>query len=85
MSRSAPYVIVHQLTAIRSVYMRHFYRDFAMTNRLRTEETYHLLSAKQTLRVRLFFAQRVGSYAAYALIRVPFKSEEDPLDTTPVR
>src|SRR5215204_7286876 len=42
--RSRPEVIVHQLTAIGAMDMRHFDRDFALTNRLRTEGTDHLLS-----------------------------------------
>src|SRR4030088_1436350 len=46
--RARPEVIVHQLTAIpEAVDMRHFERDFALTNRLRTEGTDHLLSAGQ--------------------------------------
>ena len=32
-----PDVIVHQLTAIGAIDTRHFDRDFALTNRLRTE------------------------------------------------
>jgi nucleoside-diphosphate-sugar epimerase len=35
-ARARPDVIVHQLTAIGSVDPRHFDRDFALTNRLRT-------------------------------------------------
>ena len=42
--RAKPDVIVHQLTAIRAFNPRHFDRDFALTNRLRTEGTDHLLS-----------------------------------------
>src|SRR5215213_8603151 len=42
-----PDVIVHQLTAIGAIEMRQFDRDFALTNRLRTEGTDHLLSAGQ--------------------------------------
>src|SRR4029453_16122545 len=42
-----PEVIVHQLTAIGALDMRHFDRDFALTNRLRTEGTDYLLSAGQ--------------------------------------
>src|SRR5579884_3701211 len=42
---AAPEVIVHELTAIGAVDMRHFDRSFAQTNRLRTEATDHLLSA----------------------------------------
>lgn len=34
--RAKPDVIVHQLTAIASLDPRHFDRDFALTNRLRT-------------------------------------------------
>jgi nucleoside-diphosphate-sugar epimerase len=44
-----PEVIVHQLTAIGALDMRHFDRDFAPTNRLRTEGTDHLLSAGQAV------------------------------------
>jgi nucleoside-diphosphate-sugar epimerase len=80
-----PDAIVHQLTAIGSVDMRHFDRDFALTNRLRTEGTDHLLSAGHAVGVRRFVAQGVGSYAAYARTGGPIKSEEDPLDATPTR
>src|SRR5690349_12578799 len=41
--KSRPDVIVHELTAISSIDMRHIDRDFAPTNRLRTEGTDHLL------------------------------------------
>jgi nucleoside-diphosphate-sugar epimerase len=64
--RTRPDVIVHQLTAIGAVDMRHFDRDFASTNRLRTEGTDHLLSAGYAVGVRRFVAQGVAGYAAYA-------------------
>ena len=82
--RARPDVIVHQLTAIGSVDPRHFDRDFALTNRLRTEGTDHLLSAGQAVGVRRFLAQ---SYGAWWYVRTggPVKSEEDPLDPTPAR
>jgi nucleoside-diphosphate-sugar epimerase len=83
--RARPDVIVHQLTAIGAVDMRHFDRDFALTNRLRTEGTDDLLSAGQAVGVRRFVAQGVGSYAAYARTGGLVKSEEDPLDRTPAR
>jgi nucleoside-diphosphate-sugar epimerase len=83
--RARPEVIVHQLTAIGAVDMRHFDRDFALTNRLRTEGTDHLLSAGQAVGVRRFVAQGVGSYGAYARTGGPVKTEEDPLDPTPAR
>src|SRR5438445_8195060 len=37
--RARPDVIVHELTAIGKLDMRHFDRAFALTNRLRTEGT----------------------------------------------
>ncbi|HEX8856212.1 MAG TPA: NAD(P)-dependent oxidoreductase [Thermoleophilaceae bacterium] len=82
--RARPDVIVHELTAIGAVDMRHFDRDFALTNRLRTEGTDHLLSAGQAIGVRRFVAQ---SYGAWWYVRTggPVKSEEDPLDPTPAR
>ena len=80
-----PDVIVHQLTAIGGVDMRHFDRDFALTNRLRTDGTDHLLSAGQAVGVRRFVAQGVSSYGMYMRTGGPIKSEEDPLDPTPAR
>jgi|SRR4051812_4258500 nucleoside-diphosphate-sugar epimerase len=85
LARSNPDVIVHQLTAIGAVDMRHLDRDFALTNRLRTEGTDHLLSAGQAVGVRRFVAQGVAGYGAYARTGGPVKSEEDPLDPTPPR
>jgi nucleoside-diphosphate-sugar epimerase len=84
-AEAAPEVIVHQLTAIGAIDMRHFDRDFALTNRLRTEGTDHLLSAGQAVGVRTFVAQSVGTYAAYARTDGAMKSEEDPLDENPPR
>jgi nucleoside-diphosphate-sugar epimerase len=84
-ARARPDVIVHQLTAIGAIDMRHFDRDFAPTNRLRTEGTDHLLSAGQAIGVRRFVAQGVAGYGAYARTGGPMKSEEDPLDPTPAR
>jgi nucleoside-diphosphate-sugar epimerase len=83
--RAKPDVIVHQLTAIGALNMRHFDRDFALTNRLRTEGTDHLLSAGQAVGVRRFVAQGVAGYGAYARTGGPIKTEEDPLDSAPAR
>ncbi len=79
-----PEVIIHQLTAIGSLDPRHFDRDFALTNRLRTEGTDHLLSAGQAVGVKRFLAQ---SYGAWPYVRTggPVKTENDPLDPTPAR
>jgi nucleoside-diphosphate-sugar epimerase len=83
--RARPDVIVHQLTALAGVEMRHLERDFALTNHLRTEGTDHLLSAGQAAGVRRFVAQGIGGFGAYARTGGPVKSEEDPLDPTPAR
>jgi len=83
--RARPDVIVHELTAIADLDMRHFDRDFAPTNRLRTDGTDHLLSAGQAVGVQRFVAQGIASYGAYARTGGPVKSEEDPLDTAPSR
>jgi len=82
--RARPDVIVHQLTAIGELDLRHFDRDFAVTNRLRTEGTDHLLSAGQAVGVRRFVAQS-AIYSFYARTGGAIKTEEDPLDTSPPR
>jgi nucleoside-diphosphate-sugar epimerase len=82
--RARPDVIVHQLTAIPALLdLRHFDRDFALTNRLRTEGTDHLLSAGQAVGVRRFVAQ--SHILSYARTGGPLKREEDPFDPAPPR
>jgi nucleoside-diphosphate-sugar epimerase len=80
-----PDVIVHQLTSIGAINMRHFDRDFALTNRLRTDGTDHLLAAGRAVGVRRFVAQGVAGYGAYARTAGPIKTEEDPLELSPPR
>ncbi len=82
--RARPEVIIHELTAIGSLDLRHFDRDFALTNRLRTEGTDHLLSAAQAIGVRRFVAQSYGAWP-YERAGGPVKTEDDPLDPTPAR
>jgi len=84
-ARAKPEVIVHQLTAIGALDLRHVDRAFALTNRLRTEGTDYLLSAGQAAGVRRFVAQGVAGYGAYVRTGGPVKSEEDPLDPAPAR
>src|SRR5205823_1959941 len=84
-ARAKPDVIVHQLTAIGGLDTRHFDRDFALTNRLRTEGTDHLLSAGQAVGVRRFVAQGVAAYGMYARTGGPVKTEADPLEAAPAR
>ena len=52
-SAAEPEVIVHQLTALAGdLDLRHFDKTFAMTNRLRTEGTDHLVSAAHAVGAR---------------------------------
>ena len=81
-AHAEPEVIVHQLTAIpHALDMRHFARDFAQTNRLRTEGTDHLLAAGRAVGVRRFVAQ--SNTNLYARAGGPVKAEEDALDVSP--
>jgi 2-alkyl-3-oxoalkanoate reductase len=80
-----PDAIVHQATALTGLSdLKHFDRSFAQTNRLRTEGTDNLLAAARETGVRRFVAQSFASYGRYAREGGPVKSEDDPLDTTPV-
>lgn len=81
--RARPDAVVHQLTAIGAMDMRHFDRAFATTNRLRTEGTDHLLSAAQAVGVERFVAQ--SFFATYARTGGAVKTEEDAFDSSPAR
>ncbi|MBV9919179.1 MAG: NAD(P)-dependent oxidoreductase [Solirubrobacterales bacterium] len=84
-AHAMPDVMVHELTAIGPVDMRHLDRDFVMTNRLRTQGTDYLLSAGRAVGVQRFVAQGVAGFGAYARTGGPVKREEDPLDPAPAR
>ena len=85
-AHARPDVIVHQLTAIPGALdMRHFDREFALTNRLRSEGTDHLLAAGQRVGVRRFVAQSIATYGRYARTGSLVKTEADSLEVTPVR
>jgi 2-alkyl-3-oxoalkanoate reductase len=81
-----PEVIVHQLTAlsgpVKARDMRRPDRVFAVTNRLRTEATDHLLAAGRAVGARRFVAQ---SFAGWRTARTggPAQTEADPLDPNP--
>jgi nucleoside-diphosphate-sugar epimerase len=81
-AEAEPDVIVHQLTAIGAFTPRRMERDFAATNRLRTEGTDHLLAAGRAVGVKRFVAQSFAPWP-YARTGGMVKSEDDPLDTTP--
>jgi nucleoside-diphosphate-sugar epimerase len=81
---SKPDAIVHQATALADVrFSRNLDRTFAHTNRLRTEGTDALLAAAPEAGVRRFVAQSFASLR-YAREGGPVKTEDDPLDPTPV-
>jgi nucleoside-diphosphate-sugar epimerase len=78
-----PEVVVHQLTALAGMTnFRRIDQGFALTNRLRTEGTDHLLAAARAAGARRFVAQ---SFAGWPFARVggPVKTEDDPLDPDP--
>jgi nucleoside-diphosphate-sugar epimerase len=81
-AEAEPDVIVHQLTAIGPFNPRHMERDFAATNRLRTEGTDHLLAAGRAVGVKRFVAQSFAPWV-YSRTDGAVKSEDDPLDATP--
>lgn len=82
-ARAQPEVVIHQMTSLAgATSMRRFDRAFAVTNRLRTEGTDHLLAAAAAAGARRFLAQ---SFTGWPNIRQgsPVKTEEDPLDPAP--
>lgn len=81
-AEAEPDVVIHQMTAIAEFDLRHFDRTFAVTNRLRTDGTDHLLAAARATGVRRFVAQ---SYTGWPNTRTggPVKTEADPLTDDP--
>jgi nucleoside-diphosphate-sugar epimerase len=78
-----PEAVIHQLTALSAKFdLKHFDRMFALTNRLRTQGTDHLLAAAQEAGAQQFLAQ---SYAGWNLERSGdrVKGESAPLDAHP--
>ncbi|MDQ3933169.1 MAG: NAD(P)-dependent oxidoreductase [Actinomycetota bacterium] len=81
---SEPEAIVHQATALADLSdFRHFDRSFAQTNRLRTQGTDALQAAAREAGVGRFVAQSYAS-VRYARVGGPVKTEDDPLDSSPV-
>jgi 2-alkyl-3-oxoalkanoate reductase len=78
-----PNAIVNQLTSIPpNIDLRHFDRDFALTNRLRTEGTDNLIAAGRRSGATRFLSQSFAGWG-YARVGGPVKTEEDPLDPLP--
>jgi nucleoside-diphosphate-sugar epimerase len=81
--RAEPVVMIHQLTGLAGVKsLKHFDREFVMTNRLRTEGTDHLLDAARAAGTRRFIAQSHGNWS-YGRTGTGLKTEDDPLDSDP--
>jgi 2-alkyl-3-oxoalkanoate reductase len=79
-----PDAIVNQATALTDVrFSKNLDSSFVQTNRLRTEGTDALLAAARQAGVRRFVAQSFASMR-YAREGGPVKTEDDPLDPTPV-
>jgi nucleoside-diphosphate-sugar epimerase len=78
-----PDVVVHQLTALTgATNPRRFAQEFALTNRLRTEATDHLLAAARAVGAQRFVAQ---SFTGWTNPRSgsPVKGEDAGLDPQP--
>lgn len=82
-TRAEPDVVIHQLTALKTMSnLRRFDEEFAVTNRLRTEGTDHLLAAAREAGAKRFVAQ---SFTGWTNPRSGgwVKSESDGLDPQP--
>ncbi len=82
-AEAEPEVVIHQMTSLTGGNnLRNFDKTFAVTNRLRTEGTDHLLAAAAAAGVRRFVAQ---SYTGWTNPRAggPVKTENEPLDPNP--
>lgn len=80
-AQAEPDVVVHQLTALSdSLDIRHPERTFAVTNRLRTEGTDHLLAAARAAGARRFVAQSFAGWRWAPNGAPPVLSEDDPVD-----
>lgn len=78
-----PDAIINQLTAIPlSLNLARYDREFALTNRLRTEGTDNLLAAAIRGGVKRFVAQSFGG-SSYTPVGSSVKTEDDPLDPDP--
>jgi nucleoside-diphosphate-sugar epimerase len=84
-ARARPEVLIHELTALADTSdLRRFDRSFAMSNRLRTEGTDHLVAAARAAGVRRIVAQSFCGWP-YARGGAPAKSENESLDPDPPR
>ena len=81
--RAKPEVVIHQMTGLTGMTnFKKFDDEFALTNRLRTEGTDHLLEAARAAGVRRFIAQSYGNWN-YERTGSALKTEEEPFDPNP--
>jgi 2-alkyl-3-oxoalkanoate reductase len=81
--QAEPDVVVHELTGLVGVRsFKKFDAEFALTNRLRTEGTDHLLEAARAAGAKRFVAQSYGNWNYERTGTAP-KREEDPFDPSP--
>jgi nucleoside-diphosphate-sugar epimerase len=81
--RARPDAVIHQMTGLTGMTdFKKFDDGFALTNRLRTEGTDHLLEAARAAGVRRLIAQSYGGWN-YARTGTGLKTEEDPFDPSP--
>jgi nucleoside-diphosphate-sugar epimerase len=82
-TRTEPEVVVHELTSLAgATNVRNFDREFAVTNRLRTEGTDNLVEAARRSGAGRLVAQSFGNWN-YERTGGPVKTESDPLDPDP--
>jgi nucleoside-diphosphate-sugar epimerase len=81
--RAEPEVVINQLTSLAgATSIKHFDREFALTNRLRTEGGDHLVEAARAAGARRVIAQSYGNWNCERR-GGPVKSEDDPFDPDP--
>jgi 2-alkyl-3-oxoalkanoate reductase len=80
-----PDAVIHEATALADIrFSRNMDRSFAETNRLRSEGTDNLLAAAREAGVARFIAQSFASLRC-ARTGAMVKTEDDPLDPSPVK
>lgn len=80
-----PDVVIHQATDLSGLgFPRNVDRAFVGTNELRSRGTENLIAAARAAGARRFLAQSFAGWP-YAREGGPVKTEEDPLDPSPVK
>jgi nucleoside-diphosphate-sugar epimerase len=78
-----PEIVIHQMTALGGAEnIKHFDREFAVTNRLRTTGLDYLLEAARMVGARRLITQSYGGWPQGST-GGPAHTEEDPFDSAP--